>query len=63
MDFYQSIHFFLHLFSLSITFLFLSIFQALLEHDKSKRDVMTQDPLLALGGGRTRERGRGGEIR
>lgn len=34
----------------------------LLGHDKSKRDVMTQDPLLALGGGREneRERERGG---
>lgn len=34
----------------------LSIFRALLVHDKSKRDVMTRDPLLALGGGRENER-------
>lgn len=61
MDFYQSIHFlfifFLHLFSsLCHIPLSLSIFGALLVHDKSKRDVMTQDPLLALGGGRENER-------
>lgn len=36
----------------------LSIFRMLLGHDKSKRDVMTQDPLLALGGGRGNERER-----
>lgn len=43
----------------------LSIFRMLLGHDKSKRDVMTQDPLLALGGGRgnERERERRGGVR
>lgn len=59
-DFYQSIHFlfiFLHPFSsLWHIPLSLSIFRALLVHDKSKRDVMTWDPLLALGGGRENER-------
>ena len=65
MDFDQSIHFLFFFFllspsipfPLSVTFLFsLSIFRALLEHDKSERDVMTRDPLLALGGGRENER-------
>lgn len=48
--------------ALSITFLPLSlsfsssIFRTLLGHDKSKRDVMTRDPLLALVGGRENER-------
>lgn len=44
-----------------------TIFCALLEHDKSKRGVMTQDPLLALKGGRKgkneRKEGRRGELR
>lgn len=54
MDFYQSIYFLLFslasLFSLHHIPLFvLSIFRALLGHDKSRKDVMTQAPLLALG--------------
>lgn len=60
MDFYQSIHFLFFFSPLCHIPLSLSIFRALLGHDKSKRDVMTRDPLLALGGGRgkrTRERG------
>lgn len=40
------------LLSLSHSSFLRSIFRALLEHDKSERDVMTRDPLLALGGGR-----------
>lgn len=35
-----------------------TIFSALLEHDKSKRGVMTQDPLLALKGGRKEKKKR-----
>lgn len=62
MDFYQSIHFLFFFFpqhpfsSLCHIPLSLSIFRALLGHDKSERDVMTRDPLLALGGGRENER-------
>lgn len=64
MDFYQSIHFLFFFFpapffSFCHIPLSLSIFRALLGHDKSKRDVMTQDPLLALGGGRENERENG----
>lgn len=62
MGFYQSIHFWCSppptsfFLSPSHSFFSLSIFRALLGHDKSKRDVMTRDPLLALGGGRENER-------
>lgn len=62
MDFYQSI-FFLFFFSsfprLSHSS-FSRISRVLLGHDKSKRDVMTWDPLLALGGWRENEWVNGG---
>lgn len=63
-DLYQSIHFSFFFSSILSPLchipLSLFIFRVLLGHDKSERDVMTWDPLLALGGWRENEWENGG---